>query len=274
MMADFLSNLVARITEAGPTLRPRPLSIYEGGSTAPDPGEGLPGVLTEAGEESRPADSTAAVFGAAAPPHQIAPQVGEGAPPRPHIQMPTRSEIPASHPDLDASSSPLEPLQPAILARAPRETSPAVPQETGKTAQDGSVLEPDRRTSGLRRNDQPLHEQPSRSTEAARGQLQPSPPARSEPEGAARPAGQPLPDRSQRRSASSIRPALPPTPPLPSRSERADAAPSIVQVSIGRIEVRLTPSANAAPDRQKSAPTRTGVMTLEDYLRQRNGGQR
>jgi hypothetical protein len=47
-------------------------------------------------------------------------------------------------------------------------------------------------------------------------------------------------------------------------------APTI-HVTIGRIEVRATPApASAPPSRPKPAPT----MSLDDYLRQRNGGSR
>ncbi|MCB0231261.1 MAG: hypothetical protein KDH90_19445 [Anaerolineae bacterium] len=47
-------------------------------------------------------------------------------------------------------------------------------------------------------------------------------------------------------------------------------APTI-HVTIGRIEVRATPASTAAsPSRPKPAPT----MSLDDYLRQRNGGSR
>jgi hypothetical protein len=47
-------------------------------------------------------------------------------------------------------------------------------------------------------------------------------------------------------------------------------APTI-HVTIGRIEVRATPAPSSAlPSRPKPAPT----MSLDDYLRQRNGGSR
>ncbi len=65
-------------------------------------------------------------------------------------------------------------------------------------------------------------------------------------------------------------PARPPEPAihLTSPADRpAEAAPTI-QVSIGRIEVR------AVPPPPPSAKPRAGPapMTLEEYLRQRNGG--
>jgi hypothetical protein len=44
----------------------------------------------------------------------------------------------------------------------------------------------------------------------------------------------------------------------------------IIQVTIGRIEVRATPPSAPSPTQSRSAPS---VMSLEDYLRQRGGGR-
>jgi hypothetical protein len=43
----------------------------------------------------------------------------------------------------------------------------------------------------------------------------------------------------------------------------------MVQVTIGRIEVRATPPPATQPKAQRSGPA---VMTLDEYLRQRNDG--
>jgi hypothetical protein len=61
-------------------------------------------------------------------------------------------------------------------------------------------------------------------------------------------------------------------PALPAASQPT-AAPSepIIHVTIGRIEVRATP-APAPAARPKSAPT--SATSLDEYLRQRNGGRR
>ncbi|MBX3637930.1 MAG: hypothetical protein KF683_21370 [Rubrivivax sp.] len=50
------------------------------------------------------------------------------------------------------------------------------------------------------------------------------------------------------------------------------AAPTIVQVTIDRIDVRLPPERTAAdaPRRARPAPT----VALADYLREREGGRR
>jgi hypothetical protein len=55
----------------------------------------------------------------------------------------------------------------------------------------------------------------------------------------------------------------------PKFSATPQPAPTI-QVTIGRIEVRATPSTAPSPTQSRSAPS---VMSLEDYLRQRGGGR-
>ena len=54
----------------------------------------------------------------------------------------------------------------------------------------------------------------------------------------------------------------------------SDDAPAPVQqtihVTIGRIEVRATPPPSAPPRKQAAAP----VMSLDEYLKTRSGGQR
>ncbi len=55
----------------------------------------------------------------------------------------------------------------------------------------------------------------------------------------------------------------------PARNEISAAAPTI-QVTIGRIEVRATPPTPAAGRKANTAP----IMSLDDYLRARNGGNR
>lgn len=61
--------------------------------------------------------------------------------------------------------------------------------------------------------------------------------------------------------------------PAMAQADGANAAPPIVQVTIGRIEVRaVTPSAPPAP----RAPARPQgpALSLDEYLRRRNGGGR
>jgi hypothetical protein len=78
-------------------------------------------------------------------------------------------------------------------------------------------------------------------------------------------------------------PAIPPTsplvtppivlvPPLPKPDKPAapSKAPPTIQVTIGRVEVRATPPPTPVPKKRRhTAP----VMSLDNYLRQRNGGK-
>lgn len=59
-------------------------------------------------------------------------------------------------------------------------------------------------------------------------------------------------------------------PPRPPATTAIQAEAPVIQVTIGRIEIRATPPA-AAPPKPRSVSPR---LTLEDYLRQRNGGKR
>jgi hypothetical protein len=65
-------------------------------------------------------------------------------------------------------------------------------------------------------------------------------------------------------------PQLPARPPLPAVARREPAEPT-VHISIGRVEVRAVPEA-VAPKRAE--PHRQAVLSLDDYLRGRAGGER
>lgn len=66
-------------------------------------------------------------------------------------------------------------------------------------------------------------------------------------------------------------PAEQAAPPATKEASTQAAAPTI-QVTIGRVEVRATPLPAPAPKRPRAKPP---VMSLDEYLRQRNqGGQR
>lgn len=70
------------------------------------------------------------------------------------------------------------------------------------------------------------------------------------------------------RAAIAIQPRIePPVAHGPPAAQRAEPAP-IIQVTIGRIDVRATPPA-AQPPRQRAQPA---VMSLDEYLRQRSRG--
>ena len=70
-------------------------------------------------------------------------------------------------------------------------------------------------------------------------------------------------------SAARKRALKPPVASAPSQPGPSVQSEQIIQVTIGRIEVRATQPPAANPDKQRGAPS---VMTLDDYLRQRAKG--
>lgn len=89
----------------------------------------------------------------------------------------------------------------------------------------------------------------------------------------------------QKSSTPSIHPPPPPQAPrstvlpriaeprvIPPPREDPRSAPPAIHVTIGRVEVRATAPA-APPVPQKSKPSRAPKLSLDDYLRQRNGGR-
>jgi hypothetical protein len=84
--------------------------------------------------------------------------------------------------------------------------------------------------------------------------------------------------------APAMRPAVPTVPqvfPAPSRSERAansralrgDASPRAIHITIGRIEVRAVHPPPEPLPQQRPAPV-SPKISLEEYLKQRNGDRR
>jgi len=65
-------------------------------------------------------------------------------------------------------------------------------------------------------------------------------------------------------------PRVEPAAPAPAEPMATHKPAPTIQVTIGRIEVRATPPP-VPPPKQRSTPL---VMSLDDYLRQRNGGRR
>jgi hypothetical protein len=68
-----------------------------------------------------------------------------------------------------------------------------------------------------------------------------------------------------------ISPLKPPATPAVSLLQPSPKEPPAIHVTIGRVEVRaMMPAAQVKPPPERSAPK----MSLDDYLRSRNGGQR
>lgn len=305
-MSDYLSHLVARGAERRPALQPRRLSLFEPSylvprlslSNAMSAGIEMTEV-TEPEMPSRPIPSPAAGSPSVSP-----------MPPPPALSSPPETGTPSSQPSetgIELNSAGQTASRPAAVHSkdAPAASVPA-------TAIGSSPLEP--RTPATREastgartppsQDLPTDSLPSAPTPTATqfaglarqiagdilSQMQPSlsgsgkpPTERREPvvverhtERVAGPSTSPAPARAP----AIVRPsALPPTPPrlrpvtrqaLPALRPTDSGTPT-VQVTIGRVEVSaVVPSPTVPAPRPAVGPK----LTLEAYLRARNGGNR
>jgi hypothetical protein len=280
-MSDFLTSLVARsLDQPGPIL-PRPHAPFEDNSAGD--------VLAGAAEEL---STTSA--GPASPAAQAADRSASGAPPAawpgrgaveqkswidPASPAPSPEGQPAPEPGAhldspphDRTSAPYPPAPPPNpvsrrrAADQPQHSAAPVP---------GAALPPERRPAG-----EPDLRAPARAgagmaersgTPGVVPAAAPSLPAAATipaRTGALtapgdRRAG--LQDRAAGQALTRLEPNLPPLLPDPARPPDTP----VIQVTIGRVEVRTTP----AP-RENRAPSRgPKVSTLEDYLRGREGGR-
>lgn len=151
---------------------------------------------------------------------------------------------------------------------SPRSMPVSVPvQVQRKDAAEGSV--PAQRRPA-QHGEQPIESRPQPEPREPPPELKPVSRAATEPPSAiADPVGQ---RQGDKRGWLETPPALPPGPAL---SRNSSQAPPTVQITIGRIEVRaVTPQRQTpAPVRRVSRP-RQPAMSLDDYLKKRNGGGR
>jgi hypothetical protein len=261
-MSDFLDSLLSR--SAGEAVRPRPVSLFE-----PLPGTAWRTLALEseaaAGPEqegARPApgsgDAARPVSRAREPATlRDARPVADGpGPPSLVIRAPEPSRTvlpPRSAPPVTGSPDPGNPPQPAVIrtvlqrvvqqqASPPAEPSPATDIATRQAG--GPQVAPAPVTVRAMAGTptvaaDPPAMVPARLPRATGGEVRPAPEA-------SRPAGAGEPPQAQQ--------------PQP-----------VIQVTIGRIEVRATPVSAALS--RKATPA-APMTSLEDYLRQRKGGAR
>jgi hypothetical protein len=87
------------------------------------------------------------------------------------------------------------------------------------------------------------------------------------------PSADPMPTKPEREPVKILQPILPVSHPLgtqPSKSTREPEPQQVVEIHIGRIEVRATPAPNNPPAKPRSA----SIMTLDEYLQRRRAGDR
>jgi hypothetical protein len=273
-MSDFLTRLIEKNDRPAPFIRPRPVSLYEPRQeigAAPDPFD-LPPAENAPVPEERPARAdplagrlpamelpAVAASGVSAPLAEPQP-----APAQANYHLPSAVQVDATLVAPGASSPPAEhPSRPAPAA--------------SENALDGARL----RAAEPPHSIHPGGENPLTANAWPAGQ-------RAEPRLAdppAHPAGSDMaihralpatPSKSlaadRAENAVPIRPALP-AQALNPGPQSAESAP-VVEVTIGRIEVRAEAPPNPPARERAGEATRQPGLTLDEYLRQRNGGRK
>jgi hypothetical protein len=268
-MGDFLSNLVTKSMQSetpaaqaqggAPRILPRPVSIFEAGpAVRPGPAEDLVDTAPTGVEN-----------------HPTLPHPTRSLPSQPELRPSARRAARSeSAQRQDPSANAPTSLESSSNQASPHPISvkpvPAIPPRAEPAADAhpfGQSTRPE--ISPIVRE---MFLQTPASTIAAPA-VKPAGQIQEQPWQARHPAASsPRHEIAPREPTAAIRPA--PAPIQPPRNNLANAVePSpTIQVSIGRIEVRLTGSPAARPvlpAGQQPAP----VMTLEDYLRMRNGGR-
>lgn len=282
-MSDFLGRLAARTLGLAPVVAPRLPSLFE----PPAGPVALPAALTE-----RPA------LGLEEEEHDAVPEPRPTPPRRPDTargQREPAGEAPARtvplrsagrrerEPTPDAAAAPRTAPPVPVSARVvpgavegPRgRVAPPSPARASRSAREGSL---DGRATAGPEVRAPLG---SATVGPVAAGLAPVPrAAREEPAKPARaaaasvPAQPPAPGSSLPSPLGSLAPSrLPHFPQLAALTTagRRSEPPPRVEVTIGRIEVRATSTASAAPARRAAA---SSVPSLDDYLRRRDGRQR
>ena len=287
-MGDFLGNLVAKNMSLGELVMPRPVSIFE-----PTAKEGaLPPVLPppSLASEPEPPAPRAPVLEPFPIPRPQQPHAGLMVPdqsPAPLLPLAASSPVqpqpaPATPPSPGLLPAPVgeSPIQPLVQpASPPLRKAPVGPSVPWPAAQELPGPEPAVPAPAQAPPISPPPPRPRQSPDPLRAAVTavdanpvPSGPATPEPViPSTDPAPVPKPPAAVivRPQVAAIPPAEPSLPfsPLP---EATAETPPAIQVTIGRIEVRATPPP-AAPS-QKQRPDKPAVMSLDEYLTERNGG--
>jgi hypothetical protein len=293
---SYLDNLVARHLPETAVIQPRPVSLFEpwpgsaAGATSfsvpaaseeetavPPPAalptttpsvpaiaDSLPPPPPSPTPAMRAAQQSASPTPTPATPPAALPSPPHHAPtPRPASPEPTRRprrQQPVD--DTPAAIKPALPRQPALAPAIPVNVIPATPhhQAEPQPAKETHTPAIIREQITLLKSVTETPPQPTPTlVEIVREQpIQPMPPVTAAP-AAIRPEQIKPFIPANGRSANHQPPVTPPPEPAPT-----------VQITIGRIEVRATPP---PPAKAEQKQPRTPVLSLDDYLRQRNGGR-
>jgi hypothetical protein len=248
-MRDYLDSLIDRHLDAAPQIKPRLPSMFEP--------ENFQGGLDVAATDNNTPEMEETVSGPSVR-TKIAPSHVEPMdPPRvAHIATP---KTPATVQAMQAKADPIPGWHP--------QTRP--PESMVNEGQKPSVLQKD---ESRRRKNPPVPIVPARKEEAATGSYPVKTASSKELMGRAhhpnpRSTADGLTQGLLHPSATLIAPLIPAL----AGPERSNSKPEpVINVTIGRIEVRAT----ASQQKQTSKPERRiPVMSLEEYLRHRSGGQ-
>lgn len=259
--ADFLGHLVALARGSAGTIAPRLPSLFEPISPAYAPEE------TDAG----PA------------PLATAPSAPDAAGTAPHAKQPAAKQWATPHHDQRGSDD----VQPDAARRSDRVapvTEPAagpapVAVPPAPLARPTVLLPVPTRQGGVERNDasEPLPRVTDRTAPPLATREEPAASIRRSPGGtgpAAAPAPAPKPVEGallpQPVAVALPRTTLRPDAGPPPRVPEPEQAGPVINVTIGRVEVRAVPAAPARPRAEGMRPT---PLSLDDYLKQRGGGR-
>lgn len=281
-MTDFLSHLAARAINAAPVVQPRPLTVFE-----PWPTDGALGARRLPDIMSDDASTVEMALDGTRPTREAAPAESNPATPimaAPTMEETSRAVSPSTRSDFAARSAvPRDPASsPTIAPIAERATSStmAAPQFAPPPIIDHPD-EPRRPAAPTSPAERLIVERERIGREPEKPPISVLTPQTDLVEKSAAPVTspsivQPVVERVIDRRADSVSPdrsrdTRSPSPPAPPNEAPPEPpAPPVIHVTIGRVEVRATPT-TAAPRR---AAHSTPTLSLEDYLRSRNGGRR
>ncbi len=280
-MTDFLSNLAARAINAAPVIQPRPLTVFE-----PWPTDGALGARRLPDIMPDDASTVETALDGTRPTREAAPAEPNPATPimaARTMEETSRAASPSTRSDFAArAAAPRDQAAlPAIAPIAERVTSPTVaapqltppiinhPDEPRRPAEPTSPAE---RLIVERERIDREPEKPPVPVLTPQTILIERPAAPATSPSIVQPVVERVIDRREKIAppdrSRDVRSASAPT--TANETLPEPPAPPVIHVTIGRVEVRATPTPAAPRRAAHSTPT----LSLEDYLRSRNGGRR
>jgi hypothetical protein len=256
-MSDYLRNLVTRSLNMSNVIQPRLASLFEPPGRDNEPilptlpfetevQTGYP--MVSPGRDRFPEPTQTPAHSQAVPLAEMSPPITDQMNHVPVPRSPGYVEIAA--PDFSREPRPGEPLAVITAVTTPRPKEAWLAQPA--TAVRETTAHPPTDTIG-RHQPTGIEVSVQQGTQATIQAIHPSTKG---------------PSPTQPRVIPDLRPAAPPAPMVPARVSIPERQPApTIQVTIGRIEVRATPSSASPPQPRRSIPP----MSLEEYLRAKRG---